>query len=496
MIHLADLCPEILLPDSKYAGVMVEGVTQDSRNVRPGSLFLAFPGLRVDGRDFMVTAIGMGASAIVYENQDAYQLPAVLQSAKIPIIGMRDVNAKIGLIASRFYQQPSQKMTVTGVTGTNGKTSVTQFIAQVLAAQHRRCAVIGTIGNGFLPNLRKTAHTTPDAVNLQKELAECLSQGADSVAMEVSSHSLSQHRVSGIDFDIAVFTNLTQDHLDYHVTMEKYGAAKAKLFQFPSIKYAIYNGDDAFGLELLASHPPHAQALVYSIRPKVAFNCPAIIAEQITPTSNGFIIKVRTPWGEGQINSRLLGRFNVSNLLAVLGVAGVLNIPLVDCLNSLESLKAVEGRMQAFGGIDGKPQVIVDFAHSPDALMQVLSSLREHHPRKLWCVFGCGGDRDRGKRPQMGAIAAQYSNHIVITNDNPRSEKPEQIAAEIRAGISPATQVHIELDRAAAIAYALQGAGPNDIVLIAGKGHESEQIIGDQTLPFSDADTVQSLLRS
>ncbi len=496
MIHLADLCPEILLPDPKYAGVTVEGITQDSRNVRPGSLFFAFPGLRVDGRDFMVTAIEKGASAIVYENDDAYQLPAVLQSAKIPIIGIRNVNAKIGLIASRFYQHPSQKMTVTGVTGTNGKTSVTQFIAQMLAAQHRRCAVMGTIGNGFLPNLRKTAHTTPDAITLQKELAECLSQGADSVAMEVSSHSLSQHRVSGIDFDIAVFTNLTQDHLDYHGTMAKYGAAKAELFQFPSLKYAIYNGDDAFGLELLARHPSHAQALIYSTHPGIAVNCPAIIAEQITPTPQGFIISVRTPWGAGQINSRLLGRFNVSNLLAVLSVAGVLNIPLADSLNALENCQAVNGRMQVFGGTGGKPSVIVDFAHSPDALMQVLSSLREHHPRKLWCVFGCGGDRDRGKRPQMGAIAAQYSDHIVITNDNPRSEKPEQIAAEIRAGISPGPHVRIELDRAAAIAYALSSASPDDIVLIAGKGHESEQIIGNQTLPFNDAETVQSLLRS
>jgi UDP-N-acetylmuramoyl-L-alanyl-D-glutamate--2,6-diaminopimelate ligase len=244
----------------------------------------------------------------------------------------------------------------------------------------------------------------------------------------------------------------------------------------------------------LARHPAHAQALIYSTHPEIAVNCPAIIAEQIKPTPHGFIIKVRTPWGAGQINSRLLGRFNVSNLLAVLGVAGVLNIPLDDCLNALENCQAVNGRMQAFGGTDGKPQVIVDFAHTPDALMQVLSSLREHHPRKLWCVFGCGGDRDRGKRPQMGAIAAQYSDHIVITNDNPRSEKPEQIATEIRAGISSDAIVRIELDRAAAIAYALNSAAPDDIVLIAGKGHESEQIIGNQILPFSDAETVQKLL--
>lgn len=492
-IVLSQLLPGIAL-DTKADETPIQELTQDSRRVAPGILFLAVPGLRVDGRDFIESVIEKGAAAVVYENGDSYQLPATLQSCPIPLIGVTDLDSQMSLIASRFYQQPTQKMTVIGVTGTNGKTSITQFIAQALAAQHQRCAVIGTIGKGFLPNLQSTGYTTPDAINLQKDLAECLAQGADSVAMEVSSHSLSQHRVAGIKFDIAVFTNLTRDHLDYHGTMEAYGAAKSKLFQFPSLKYAVYNGDDEFGLQLLAQHPSHVQALVYSTHPKLKVNCPMIIAEQITPTSQGFTIAVQTPWGKGLVHSPLLGRFNVSNLLAVLSVLGALQIPLAASIKALENLQSVNGRMQSFGGRNGQPLVIVDYAHTPDALLQVLSSLREHHPQKLWCVFGCGGDRDRGKRPQMGAIAAQHSDHIVLTNDNPRSEQPTQIAAEIQAGIPPNHPLYIELDRAAAIAYALQTAGPKDIVLIAGKGHETEQILGNQILHFSDIETVEKLL--
>jgi len=479
-----------------YDGIDIEiqGITQDSRQVGAGVLFLALPGLRVDGRSFIAGAIEKGAGAVLYENGDGYELPQAFSSAKIPLIGVSDLSAKIGWIASRFYHHPSEKMTVIGVTGTNGKTSVTQFIAQALAAQQQQCAVIGTLGKGFLPHLQSTGFTTPDAIELQKDLAECVAQGADRVAMEVSSHSLSQSRVEGIDFDIAVFTNLTQDHLDYHITMDNYGAAKARLFQFPSITCAIYNGDDAFGLKLLAQHPSHAKALVYSTQPAMDVDCPAVIAEQITATAQGFIIDVKTPWGKGRIRSSLLGRFNISNLLAVLSVLGALKCPLTAIINALEQLQPVIGRMQSFGGAPGQPRVIVDYAHTPDALLQALTSLREHHPQKLWCVFGCGGDRDRGKRPQMGAIASQHSDYIVLTNDNPRSEPPEQIAAEIQAGISGNHSTHIELDRAAAIAYAIHSAGPDDIVLIAGKGHETEQILKTETIPFSDIKIVQRLL--
>jgi UDP-N-acetylmuramoyl-L-alanyl-D-glutamate--2,6-diaminopimelate ligase len=493
MRRLSELLQNIA-PLSPQEDRAVESITQDSRCVAAGTLFLALPGLRVDGRDFISAAIASGAVAILYENSDAYQLPALSSPQKIPIIGVPHLDAHIGLVASRFYGSPSQQMTVIGVTGTNGKTSITQFIAQALTAAQRRCAVIGTLGKGFLPNLTTTGYTTPDAIGLQRDLAECLAHGADSVSMEVSSHSLSQHRVAGVEFDIAVFTNLTQDHLDYHGTMEAYGAAKARLFQFSSLKHAIYNVDDPFGRELLAQHPSSAQALAYSIDSQTTASCPLIVAEQITPTAQGFTMQIRTPWGTGSLHSPLLGRFNLSNLLAVLSVLGALDIPLSLCLSALESLTPVAGRMQAFGGGQGQPRVIVDYSHTPDALKQALMSLREHHPRKLWCVFGCGGDRDRGKRPQMGAIAAEYSDAVVLTNDNPRSELPEQIAADIQAGIPEQAVLHIELDRAAAIAYALKAAAPEDIVLIAGKGHETEQIIGKRILPFSDIETVKKLL--
>lgn len=493
MITLADLLLDVVRCDSSIA---IREITHDSRRVIPGALFVAFPGLHADGRDFIAEVIAKGASAVLFENGDGYKPPAAIeQSANIPLIGVTDLASKISLLAARFYQEPSQQLTVIGVTGTNGKTSITQFVAQTLAAQQQRCAVIGTLGQGFLPHLQATGYTTPDAVGLQKDLAVCLANGATHVAMEVSSHSLSQYRVAAVKFDVAVFANLTRDHLDYHGTMAAYGAAKARLFQFPSLKHAIYNGDDAFGLELLAQHPDHAQALVYSTNPHLAVNCPAIIAEAITPAHQGFIMTVQTPWGRAQLRSPLLGRFNISNILAVLGVLGVLNVPLAASIAALEHLQPVSGRMQSFGGCDGKPLVIVDYAHTPDALLQVLSALREHHPRQLWCVFGCGGDRDRGKRPLMGQVASQYSDHVIITNDNPRSEKPEQIAAEIQTGISAHHSLHIELDRAAAIAYAIHAAGPDDIVLIAGKGHETEQIIGKTVLPFSDVSTVQKIFQ-
>ena len=490
-INLANLL-QSMIPLANAHDISVSDLTQDSRHVSAGSLFLAYPGLRVDGRDFISAAVAKGASAVLYENGDGYTAD---NSHNIPLIGIPNLETKIGLIASRFYGEPTKQMQVVGVTGTNGKTSITQFIAQALSLRQQKCAVIGTIGKGFLPDLHSTGYTTPDAVGLQRDLAECLKLGADSVAMEVSSHSLSQHRVVGVEFDVAVFSNLTRDHLDYHGTMAAYGAAKAALFQFPSLKYAIYNADDEFGRELIKQNPHAVQAIVYTTDSHYRSDHAVILAHCITPTQQGFNIEISTPWGNGVIRSNLLGRFNVSNLLAVLGVLGALKMPLTDILLALERLQPVKGRMQSFGGAAGKPLVIVDFAHSPDALLQVLTSLREHQPKRLWCVFGCGGDRDRGKRPQMGAIASQHCDYIIITNDNPRSESPEAIAAEIRVGIplQSQCQVHIELDRQAAIAYAIAEAGPNDIVLIAGKGHETEQIIGSHAYPFSDVEVAQKL---
>jgi UDP-N-acetylmuramoyl-L-alanyl-D-glutamate--2,6-diaminopimelate ligase len=492
-IQLADLLKDLPL-FSRPSSCLIEAITQDSRSIKPGTLFLAIPGLRQDGRVYIAKALAQGASAVLYDNSDGFQPGKDIQSMGKPLLGVPQLSHHLGLIASRFYQNPSQKMTLIGVTGTNGKSSITHFIAQALNRQRKDCAVVGTLGKGFPPQLQATGYTTPDAISLQRDIAQFLSEGAKSVAMEVSSHSLAQQRVAGIQFDIAVFTNLTRDHLDYHSTMAEYGAAKARLFQFPELKHCIYNADDPFGLELLAKHPSGAQAWVYSTNPHLKINFPAVIAKEIHSTSNGFRIQVRTPKGEAEWNSSLLGRFNISNTLAVLCVLEALDFSLVDSMSILKTLQPVAGRMQSFGGFSGKPLVIVDYAHTPDALKQVLTSLREHRPRKLWCVFGCGGDRDKGKRAQMGAISAEFADSSVVTSDNPRNENPEDIIQEIKSGMTSHHSVHIEPDRAAAIAYALHNASSNDIVLIAGKGHETEQIIGKTSLPFSDALVVQNIL--
>jgi UDP-N-acetylmuramoyl-L-alanyl-D-glutamate--2,6-diaminopimelate ligase len=476
--------------------INIGDITQDSRLVREGSLFFAVPGLQQDGRIFIQDAISQKASAILYENSDGFHPGDPLKSKRTPLLGVAQLNNYIGLIASRFYQNPSHQMTIIGVTGTNGKTSITQFITQILNRLGQTCAVMGTLGDGFPPDLKITGFTTPDAIYLQKELAGCLSQGAQTMAMEVSSVSLVQQRVTGTEFDIAVFTNLTREHLNYHKTMEEYGAAKARLFQFPSLKTCIYNVDDDFGLELLSHCPRFAQALVYSTDPHLKIRCPAVIATEISHNSQGFHIQVNTPWGKGAINSTLIGQFNVSNLLAVLCVLGSLNIPLTEICPLLEQVKPPPGRMQTFGGTDGKPLAIVDYAHTPDALRRVLLSLREFKPRKIWCVFGCSGGRDHGKRPQMGTIAEAHADYCILTTSNSRNEKPSDIIEEIKAGMISPHLAHIELDRDTAIAHAINNAASEDIILISGKGHETVQIIGETAVPQSDIKTVQHLLES
>lgn len=492
-IPLVDLLqdfPQIQL----HSSCMITSLTQDSRQICPGALFFAVPGLHQDGRDFIGPVLAQGASAILYENNDGFQPDEKFKAAGKILLGFSHLNDHIGIIAARFYHNPSQKMTMIGVTGTNGKTSITQFIAEILNKRGQTCAVVGSLGDGIPPKLKTTGFTTPDAISLQKDLARCLSQGSQAVAMEVTSHSLAQRRVAGIKFDVAVFTNLTRDHLNYHKTMQEYGAAKARLFQCPTLKTCIYNADDDFGLQLLSRHLRQAQALVYSINPNLRVDCAAVITGEIIRYSQGFRIHVRTPWGEGQFNTNLMCRFNASNLLAVLCVLGALNIPLVENLAMLEQLKPVIGRMQCFGGDSGKPLVVVDYAHTPDALKQVLLSLRERKPRKLWCVFGCDGNRDRGKRPQMGVIAEAHSDYNIITSTNPCDENPLNIIEEIKNGMRAPHLAHFELDRDTAIAHAINNAAQNDIVLVAGMGHETEQIYADGPVHQCDITTVQQLL--
>lgn len=464
--------------------IQISGITHDSREVQQGYLFVACPGEKSDGRKFVDAAIQQGAAAIVYEAIDAGTLPA--KNSPIPLIPLEHLTQYQSEMAARFYGHPSRQMMMIGVTGTNGKTSTTQFIAQALTRLGQNCGVIGTIGYGLYPQLLKSTHTTPDAITVQKMLYDLQQQGATTTAMEVSSHSLVQHRVAAVQFDIAVFTNLTRDHLDYHGDMSTYAKAKERLFQFPGLKHAVINLDDEMGQRLVHDYAEKLSIVTYSQQGNKNAD---IYLTSHTPTDHGFQLNIYTPRGATSLALPLLGDFNISNVLAVLGVLLILKIPLEAAINVLAQLHPVLGRMQVLGG-GSQPTVIIDYAHTPDALQQALTALREHCRGKLWCIFGCGGDRDKGKRPEMGAIAERLSDWVVLTNDNPRSEVPKQILADIKAGMQTPVQVIEELDRAKAIHYVIQHAELDDVILIAGKGHEDYQILGTKTLPFSDSQVV------
>jgi UDP-N-acetylmuramoyl-L-alanyl-D-glutamate--2,6-diaminopimelate ligase len=476
------------------ADLSITGMSLDSREIQPGDLFLACAGLNHDGASFIDAAINNGAVAVLWETQPGIQaIPLTYRPTAtgktVPVIAIPNLSEQAGILADRFYGQPSRALFICGVTGTNGKTSVSQFLAHTQNAD-APAGIIGTLGHGLYQHLEAGRHTTPDAVTVHRWLAELREQGAASVAMEVSSHALDQGRVNGVLFDCAVFTNLSRDHLDYHGDMRSYAAAKAGLFKVPGLRYAVINSDDPTGRELLASLPNTLKALCYGLE---AEHQPDVLGKCLSLSSDGVEVEVLTSQGKGRFHSRLLGRFNISNLLAVLAVLLLSGIPLQGALARLATVKPVAGRMETFGG-GAKPLVIIDYAHTPDALEQVLKALREHCQGRLWCVFGCGGDRDAGKRPLMGAIAESLADDVILTNDNPRSEDPEQILAEIKHGIANPKSLHTEADRRQAIALAIMQAKPGDVVLIAGKGHETWQQIGEAKLPFSDIDEVKSQL--
>ena len=472
----------------------IYGVAMDSRKVQAGDLFLACVGHQARlGHEYIADAIQAGAVAVAYEVTDAVAVPA--STTKVPIYSIAKLGQQAGVIAERFYDFPSQNLFVIGITGTNGKTSCSQFIAQAFN-EEAPCGVIGTLGNGLYGKLQTTSHTTPDAISLHGLLAEMRAAGARSVAMEVSSHGLEQGRVNGVAFDVAVFTNLSRDHLDYHGDMAAYGQAKQRLFAMAGLRYAIINIDDSFGLQLLKSLPSNVQAIAYTLRE--AGNPDHLQMVQGTVLHqglDGLDVRVKSPWGEARFTSRLLGRFNASNLLAVLAALIVSGMPFGDVIQRLSQLQPVPGRMECYGGRHGKPLVVVDYAHTPDALSQVLQSLREHCQDALWVVFGCGGNRDRGKRPLMGEIAQCHADYVVLTDDNPRHENADEIIADIKTGLQSSDAVYVHRDRAQAIAWAVTQATEHDVVLIAGKGHENYQLIGDKKLAFSDSIQVRNLLK-
>lgn len=473
----------------------VPGLAMDSRRIRPGWVFLACQGTHEHGIDHAVEACARGASAIVYEPVPGLELPKLPR--KVVSVAVPDLRHVAGVIASRFFDDPTAHMSVTGVTGTNGKTSVTSILAQVLTNWGQACGLIGTLGYGLYGMLEPAIETTPNPVRLQHILSGLRDRGAGQVAMEVSSHALDQARVAGVHFESAVFTNFTRDHLDYHGTMEAYREAKGRLFAWPGLKRAIINLDDPAAEYFSGRCERGVEQIGYGLNPAAAkwFKGRRIYASEVQAHGMGLEMEIGGDFGEGRLRSLLVGRFNAVNLLAVLAVLLGQGRPFPDTLTRVSHTRTVPGRMESFGG-GNLPLVVIDYAHTPDALKQALDSVREHARGRVCLVFGCGGDRDRGKRGQMGEVAAAGADCIVLTDDNPRSEDGDGIIQAIRAGIGNETKadVHVERDRTRAIAKALEQSSPGDVVLVAGKGHESVQIVGNERRRYSDRETVRLLL--
>ncbi|MDR0280944.1 MAG: UDP-N-acetylmuramoyl-L-alanyl-D-glutamate--2,6-diaminopimelate ligase [Paucimonas sp.] len=455
---------------------LIRELTLDSRNVRPGDLFLAVPGAKVDGRDHIADALKRGAAAVAYEVQGATVLPIT----DAPLIPVKGLIAQLSDIAGRFYGEPSRLLDLVGVTGTNGKTSVTQLVAQALDLLGQHCGLIGTLGTGFYGALQSGRLTTPDPLAVQSTLNDLKKAGARAVAMEVSSHALEQGRVAALAFDIVVMTNLSRDHLDYHGSMEAYKAAKAKLFAWSNLRCRVVNLDDDFGREL-AAEARESRLISYSLKDASA----TLFCREATFDDDGVRAVLVTPQGEHMLRSRLLGRFNLSNMLAAVATLLAMDHPLDEILKVTAKLEGPVGRMQRLGG-GSKPLVVVDYAHTPDALEKVLEALRPHARGQMTCLFGCGGDRDRGKRPLMAEVAERLADRVIVTDDNPRTEDPQAIFADIRPGFAQADVVEFIAGRGEAIARVIADAGVDDVIILAGKGHEDYQEINGERHDFSD----------
>ncbi|MDP2825298.1 MAG: UDP-N-acetylmuramoyl-L-alanyl-D-glutamate--2,6-diaminopimelate ligase [Sulfuritalea sp.] len=516
-----------ILEQLERQGVKPVRLTVDSRRVQPGDVFVAFPGAQVDGRDFIGQAVAKGAAAVIAEagagnragNRGQTPISSALRAFALrdgdsasravnaasrqamksgsvpyfPVVEVPGLAALSGEIAHLVYGRPSEHLWLAGVTGTNGKTSVSQWIAQAMNALQHRCAVIGTLGNGFLDGLDESPNTTPDAITLHAALAGFVALGADACAMEVSSIGLDQGRVNGVAFDVAVFTNLTRDHLEYHGTMAAYAAAKEKLFLARGLAAAVLNLDDPIGVGLAAKLKgrPGTRTVGYTLTDADGSDTDETLrAENLSMSDAGIEFDLRGV----KFTAPVVGRFNVSNLLAVIGALLTRDELLEDIAVALRGIQSPPGRMQALGGAN-EPLIVVDYAHTPDALEKALDVLRETADARggsLICVFGCGGERDPGKRPQMGAIAERLADRVVLTSDNPRHEDPQAIIDGILAGLKRPPVV--QPDRAWAIADTVGGANPRDVILLAGKGHEPYQEIAGVRHAFSDIDAAKSAL--
>jgi len=475
-------------------GAMIERLASDSRVCAPGVAFFAYPGEAADGRNFIADALRRGAAAVVWE-AEGFAWDA---DWRVPNLGVSGLKREAGALAHAFYGRPSESMWVCGVTGTNGKTSCTQWIAALLAAEGTRAGVIGTLGSGFPDELSALGNTTPDALELHRVLAELKREGAMAAAMEVSSHGLAQGRVNSVAFDCALFTNLSHDHLDYHGSMDAYGQAKAMLFDMPGLQSAVLNLDDILGVQLAQRLATRGQRTIgYAL--SLSALAPGVVSEfvaarEVSVDDDGMNVSLVSSWGDAEARINQLGRFNVSNALGVLGCLLAYGVAFERAVELLGALPPVSGRMQRVTGA-GKPLVVVDYAHTPDALEKVLQALRPVANARggaLVAVFGAGGDRDPAKRPLMGEVGSRLADRLLLTSDNPRSEDPDAILAAICAGVSAGYA--LERDRAAAIARAIGEASAADVVLIAGKGHEAYQEIAGERLPFSDVSAAESAL--
>lgn len=468
-------------------GLMITGIQYDSRKVELGNLFVAIKGFETDGHQYIRQALDNGAIAILVSDE-AYC------SVEYPWILVEDSRLALAEMSSAFYGHPSEKLKLIGVTGTNGKTTTTNLICEILHAQGQKTGLIGTINNRIGDRILEGSRTTPESLDLQRMLAEMVAEGIGYAVMEVSSHALELQRVACCDFDMAVFTNLTQDHLDYHVSMENYCKAKTMLFrtlgakgeQAGLSKMAIINIDDPWANHFMVAS--NAPVVTYGIEKEASWK-----AQQVQVSAEG----VRFVVDDMPVNLRLNGRFNVYNALAALAVGEALGFPVDAVIATLEKVSGIAGRFQKVEG-DAPFTVIVDYAHTPDGLENVIATAKAFAQRRVITVFGCGGDRDRTKRPLMGKMAAKLSNYCVVTSDNPRTENPEQILEDILPGVKEymtEAAYHVEIDRKEAIAYAIRMAQPGDVVLLAGKGHETYQEINGVKHPFDDYEIAQNLMQ-
>jgi len=460
--------------------------------------FVAIPGLTLDGRNYLFNAIEKGCVAILAESEALTSTQKEqVQNAKVPVILVNKLAFQLANIASTIYPINSDKFNLIGITGTNGKSSICYLSAQIIDALTGQCGHMGTLGNGSFKKLAPALNTTSDLLTNYRTAYSIQNEGSQNLVMEVSSHALDQNRVEGLPINIAVFTNLTRDHLDYHKTFAAYGAAKKLLFLGKHLQYAIINADDEFGLELINEPKIKAKKIIYSVQDSIRSDDNSsqyVVAKNIQKFATHQEFDLISPWGSKKIQVPLIGTYNLSNVLAVISILGTLKFSLPKIVKCLKNIKSIPGRMELFSATN-QPNVVVDYAHTPDALEKALSALREHTQGKLICVFGCGGDRDKGKRPLMGSIAESLSDILIITDDNPRFESSSAIIDDIKQGLTSPQNALIESNRQQAIVKAIKLGTSHDAILVAGKGHEDYQIIGAEKVSFSDRALVDSILR-